>query len=97
MLGLTNKIGIANRVVRAELGLETLEARWQKLRLGYWRRIQVASQGRALKVVVALRRDQVLRGEGQGSWMQGSRQMLHQMNLAEYWDEPGLAETKTKE
>ena len=97
VLGLTNKIGIANSFVRAELGLEAMEARWQKLRLGYWRRIQVADQGRALSVVSALQRDRALRGEAQGSWMQGTRQLLHQVNLAEYWYEPELAKRKTKE
>ena len=97
VLGLTNKIGIANSFVRAELGLEAMEARWQKLRLGYWRRIQVANQGRALSVIAALQRDRVLRGEAHGSWMQGSRQLLHQVNLAEYWYEPELAKRKTKE
>jgi len=45
MLGLTRG-GISNDFVRAEAGLETIAARCEKLRLGYWRRIQLRGQPR---------------------------------------------------
>lgn len=48
VLGLTGVYGVLNVRVRVELGLEKLESRREKLRLGYWRRIQVASRDRAL-------------------------------------------------
>ena len=34
--------GVADEVLRAEVGCERLEDRWSKLRLGYWRRIFTA-------------------------------------------------------
>ena len=39
VLGLHHADGISNTAILAELGLEPLEARWAKLKAGYWRRI----------------------------------------------------------
>lgn len=88
VLGLTKKFGIGNDVIRAELGLEKLEARWQKLRLGYWRRIQNADRRRLLRTVSEVRRGQVLANAGQRSWMWGSRRLLQEMQLSRYWYDP---------
>ena len=55
VLGLTGEWGVPNFLVRAELGME-------KLRLGYWRRIQVARKDRAYFKVVVMRRRQVIEG-----------------------------------
>ena len=57
--------------------LERLVARWEKLRLGYWRRIQVAKPERAL---VARTRRRQLRWEGGTglSWMKQTRRLLRE-------------------
>ena len=55
ILGLIGCQSIPDDFIRAELGLEKLEARWQKLRLGYWRRLQMTSSGTTLHSLVALR------------------------------------------
>ena len=65
ILGLQGQRGVSNDFVRSEMGLEMLASRWEKLRLGYWRRIQVALPSRALSIVARMRRGQV-RGIGQG-------------------------------
>ena len=51
--------------MRAEPGLEQLESRWEKLRFGYWRRMQVADPNRILAIVARKRREEVREG-GQG-------------------------------
>ena len=48
--------------MRAELGLEKLASRWEKLRLGYWRRIQAAKSDRALAIVAAGEGEIAMRG-----------------------------------
>jgi hypothetical protein len=92
ILGLTGHIGVANDFVRAELGLETLEARREKLRLGYWRRIFVANQNRVLVLVARLRRQEVIAGrrEAHTSWMWGTRRLLIARDLREQWEDPEL-------
>ena len=46
ILGLNGIKRVSNDFVRAELGMERLQSRWAKLRLGYWRRVQIASPDR---------------------------------------------------
>ena len=48
--------GVADEVLRAEVGCERLEDRWAKLRLGYWRRIYAAPRSRLLRELVDFRR-----------------------------------------
>ena len=92
ILGLKGHIGVANDFVRAELGMETLEARREKLRLGYWRRIFVANQNRVLVVVARLRRQEVMAGrrESHTSWMWGTRRLLVVRGMRELWETPEL-------
>ena len=76
VLGLTGEWGVPNLLVRAELGMEKLRSRREKLRLGYWRRIQVARKDRAFFKVAVMRRRQGIEGvgrEGVGSWMWATR------------------------
>ena len=89
ILGLQGQRALTLTFLRAELGLEKLAARWEKLRLGYWRRIQVAKPGRALVLVANARRRQ-LRWEGGAelSWMRQTRKLLRERGLAEYWTTP---------
>ena len=55
MLGLHDKgSGVSNEVVRAEVGCESLQCRWDKLQLGYWRRIYHSPPNRLLRVVAAV-------------------------------------------
>jgi hypothetical protein len=85
VLGLQGQRGVPNVLIRAELGLEKLESRWEKLRLGYWRRLQVAQQNRALAVVGRARRWQLMwGGAGMGSlgWMKGTHQLLIDRGMA---------------
>ena len=69
ILGLQGQWGVPNVLVRAELGLEKLSSRWEKLRLGYWRRIQVAEPSRALAVARARRWQCMWGGAGMGRWI----------------------------
>ena len=95
-LGLhANGSGVANEVVRAELGCERLQDRWTKLKLGYWRRLFSAPQSRLLRVVAEYRwRERVHSGgEGYGSsgWMPTAEAALKRVGLRQHWCAPGLA------
>ena len=85
LLGLQDRIWIPADAVRAELGMERLATRREKLRLGYWWRIQNSQQERALFQVAQWRREQVLGGQGRDSWMHGTRALLQERGLGEYW------------
>jgi hypothetical protein len=65
-----NGSGVANEVLRAEVGCERLRDRWAKLRLGYWRRVFTAPRGRLLRDVAEFRRREWIASNGRG-W--GSR------------------------
>ena len=100
VLGLQGQWGVPNVLVRAELGLEKLESRWEKLRLGYWRRIQVAEPSRALAVVARARTWQLRWGTadiGKLGWMTGTRQLLHDRGMSEYWSDPAVCASTTKD
>ena len=90
MLGLTRG-GVSNDFVRAEAGLETITARCEKLRLGYWRRIQVASPERALSVIARHRTEHVRWGvgkRGEWSWMKTTRKLLRERGMGDHWYDP---------
>ena len=100
VLGLQGQRAISNDFVRTEMGLEKLAARWEKLRLGYWRKIQAARPGRLLTKVARMRMGQVRWGMsrlGELSWMKGTRSLLTSRGLARYWYDPARAKAKTKE
>jgi hypothetical protein len=59
ILGLVGCQSIPNDFLRAELGMEKLTSRWEKLRLGYWRRLHVVDPNTTLHAIVSLRRWQV--------------------------------------
>ena len=77
MLGLVGLQSISNDSLRAEMGMEKLTTRWAKLRLGYWRRIQVAASDRSLVAIASLRRKHVVWGLNRAgeSWMSGTREL----------------------
>ena len=91
VLGLKGKWGVSSDFVRAELGLEKLESRWEKLRLGYWRKIQSAKPERILSIIARLREQQVRTSTGRAgklSWVRGTRELLMKRNLTQYWLAP---------
>jgi hypothetical protein len=62
---------VANDMIRAKAGCELLRTRWDKLQLGYWRRLFVAEPSRLLRRVAAFRWAES-RGDstyGTRSWM----------------------------
>jgi len=99
MLGLWGQPYVPNAFIRAELGLELLESRREKLRLGYWRKIQEAPLTRALAVVAATRRSDVLASHQQGgtSWMWGTRSLLNARGMGCYWQRPRSCLAPAKE
>jgi hypothetical protein len=100
VLGLQGQWGVPNVLVRAELGLEKLESRWEKLRLGYWRMVQVAQPSRALVAVARARRWQLMwggAGMGRLGWMAGTRQLLNDRGLADYWSNPARCAQLSKD
>jgi hypothetical protein len=99
MLGLVGLQSISNDSLRAEMGMEKLTSRWAKLRLGYWRRIQVAASDRSLVAIASLRRKHVVWGLNRAgeSWMSGTRELLQSHGLREHWDDPAACAGMTKE
>ena len=89
-----NGSGVSDHVLRAELGCETLESHWAKLRLGYWRRIQDAQDSRLLKVVAAFRYTEINTPNngtlGTRSSLRPTRDVLVRFGLGAYWRNPSL-------
>ena len=90
ILGLRSHQGISNHFLRAELGLEPLAARWEKLRLGYWRRLQKAEPRSILVAVATSRRTDLLHGRRstRPNWMEGTRLLLQERHLDQFWLNP---------
>jgi hypothetical protein len=95
-----NGSGVTNEVVRAEAGCERLQDRWAKLRLGYWRRVFMAPNGRLLRDVVEFRRREWIasggRGWGSRGWMPSIKATLYQHGLGKYWVDPRSAAIMAK-
>ena len=99
ILGLQGQWAISNAFVRAEMGLEKLSSRWEKLRLGYWRRLNTAEGTRALAAVARTRMWQVKwggAGVGARSWMRGTRDLLQTRGLTDHWTVPSECAAMTK-
>ena len=71
------------------------ESRWDKLQLGYWRRIFNSPPGRLLRVVVGFRRDEWAaqgdRGLGSRGSMRHFERLLRSSGMGEYWEDPVAA------
>jgi hypothetical protein len=80
----------SNDFALAEVGLERIQARWAKLRIGYWRRIFAADKARLLYVVGTARwREQQIGGPGAHTgWMRGTQHMFHTYNISHWWAVP---------
>lgn len=84
-------MGVSLDFLRAECGVEMLAARWSKLMLGYWRRLQVADSSRALVAVATLRIAQVKACNavlGKNSIMASMRDVLTKHGLGHFWNVP---------
>jgi len=98
MLGLVGCQSISNDALRAEMGMEKLTSRWVKLRLGYWRRLHVASGERTLAAISSLRRKHLLweyKGASEG-WMGTTRDLLVKHGLYSHWLDPKLCTLQEK-
>ena len=99
MLGLVGCQSISNDALRAEMGMEKLSSRWEKLRLGYWRRLNVASGERTLVAVASLRWKHLewgYKGAPDG-WMGTMRSLLVKRGMYAQWHNPHLCTSQTKE
>ena len=99
MMGLLGCQSISNDSLRAEMGMEKLSSRWTKLRLGYWRRLHVASSERTLTAVATLRHRHVMweyKGADVG-WMGTTRDLLTKHGMYSHWLNPNLCATQSKE
>jgi len=87
-----NGSGVANEVLRAEVGCERLRDRWAKLRLGYWRRVFTAPRGRLLRDVAEFRRREWIASNGRGwgsrGWMPTMKATLDTYGMKTAWDHP---------
>jgi hypothetical protein len=98
VLGLTECQSIPNDLIRAELGMEKLTSRWEKLRLGYWRRLHEAVFATTLRSVVTLRRwqvDMAPRAFDNG-WMRKTKTLLTDGGLIDNWHDPKMCSSQTK-
>ena len=90
ILGLTGCQSIPDDFIRAEMGMEKLTSRWEKLRLGYWRRLQMTAAGTSLHSLVALRSWQVdwaPRAFNNG-WMGKTKDIMNSKGLGSHWANP---------
>ena len=86
-----NGSGVANEVLRAEVGAESIASRWAKLQLGFWRRIFVAPIDRLLRVVAIERHRETCHHNprlGSKGWMKTAKAALERYDLLEYWSNP---------
>jgi hypothetical protein len=107
ILGLhANGSGVADDTIRAETGSERLQDRWAKLKMGFWRKIFTAEEGRLLRTVAEFRHKECLAshdnaaGYGTKGWMPAARTTLLKYGFAAEWAQPertavyGVAEWK---
>ena len=90
ILGLIGCQSIPDDFIRAEMGMEKLTSRWEKLRLGYWRRLQMIPAGTTLHSLVALRSWQVEwapRAFNNG-WMGKTKDIMVSKGLGSHWANP---------
>ena len=96
ILGLVGCQSIPHDLLRAELGMERLESRWEKLRLGYWRRIHVANPDRTFSGLAKLRIKHFNWGRAHSGWMKGTNELLTARGMASHWADPSLCTERCK-
>ena len=97
ILGLHSADGISNDDVLAELGMEPLEARWHKLRLGYWWRIQQYESYRLIKHLIEIRTEETKRDHSTPGWCSYTKRRLELLDQHEAWDNPASVSATQKE
>ena len=93
VLGLQGCQSIPDDFLRCELGLEKISCRWEKLRLGYWRRLHTHQPPATLQALVSLRRWQVNWAPPQfnNGWMGKTESILRSADLHHHWSNPSLS------
>ena len=86
ILGLDGTHGVSNDFLRAEMGMERIQARWTKLRLGYFRRLHVAKADRTIVDVLRLRKMHHAWGGDWASnnWVTTTHRLLQDHRLLPY-------------
>ena len=73
-------------VVRGELGLETLESRWNGARLRFWRKLLEGANPLATWVYNKRREEFVLKGQkDKGNWCWRTWDILKKLGMEEVW------------
>jgi hypothetical protein len=94
ILGLPAR-GVSDDFIRAELGIEKLTARWDKLRLGYWHKLQTAKPDRAVAKVLEWRRRRLSRPGGASmGWLQTSQAVFEKYGMATELNDPQSGKNK---
>ena len=85
--------GAPSVFVRAELGMDRMQARWDKLRLTYYRSVCRTRPDRILARLARSQRVAISQpgGRGGSSWMRRTRDLLASVQLGQFWDLPSLA------
>ena len=98
ILGVHGCQSIPDDFIRVELGIEKLTSRWEKLRLGYWRRLHVTAPNTTLHAVVALRKWQVdwAPPAFNNGWMGKTKTLLQEGGFSKDWIDPNLCATVPK-
>ena len=99
ILGVTGCQSIPDDFLRAELGMEKLTSRWEKLRLGYWRRLHVSAPKTTLHAFVALRKWQVdwAPPTFNNGWMGQTKTLLQDGGFSKDWIDPKLCCAMSKQ
>jgi hypothetical protein len=84
-------LGIApsapNVFALCEVGLERVQSRWDKLRLGYWRHLCLAKHTRFLYLFAAFRKREAGRVQHRHSWMKSTRALCDSLRIpTRFWD-----------
>ena len=98
ILGLQGCQSIPDDFIRAETGMEKLSSRWEKRRLGFWRRLQTSSTGTTLNSLVLLRRQQVDLAStvSNNGWMRNTKRLMVNLELDSDWNDPSLCREVSK-
>ena len=98
VLGLQGCQSIPDDFLRCELGLEKISCRWEKLRLGYWRRLHTHQPPTTLQALVSLRRWQVnwAPPNFNNGWMGKMKDLLCNAGLSHHWPNPFLSTDMAK-
>ena len=98
ILGLQGCQSIPNDFIRAETGMEKLSSRWEKRRLGFWRRLLTSTPGTTLNSLVLLRHQQVDNAAllFNNGWMGKIKKLLLDNDLDSAWNDPSSCTETSK-